>query len=68
MATYKVQQMAEIWYETEVEADSPDEAIDKAQESGDWEQLYDTTEFQDKFYYLDLDQDDSEGYDWIEYK
>jgi len=65
MTTYKVQQMAEIWYETEVEADSVDEAIDKAQASGDWEQLLDTTEFQDKFYTLNEDEEDG---DWEEYK
>lgn len=38
MATYKVQQMAEVWYETTVEADNRDEAITKASDiimSGD---------------------------------
>lgn len=65
MATYKVQQMAEIWYQTEVEANSVEEAIDKAQESGDWEQLWDTTEFCDKFYTLNEDEEDGE---WEEYK
>jgi hypothetical protein len=65
MATYKVQQMAEIWYQTEVEADSVEEAIDKAQESGDWEQLLDTTEFTDNFYTLNEDEEDG---DWEEYK
>jgi len=68
MATYKVQQMAEIWYQTEVEADSVEEAIRKTWENDvidGWEQLPDTTEFHDKFY--TLNEDDEDG-DWEEYK
>jgi hypothetical protein len=42
-----------------------EEAIDKAQESGDWEQLLDTTEFTDNFYTLNEDEEDG---DWEEYK
>ena len=52
MAEYTVRQMAEIWYETTVEANSPAEAIDIAAKNTvdlDWEQLLDSTEFTDKF-------------------
>ena len=52
MATFTVRQMAEIWYETEVEADTPAEAIAiaaKGEQDLEWEQLLDSTEFTDKF-------------------
>lgn len=61
MAVYKVQQRAEIWYETEVEADSPEQARDKAWQNevvGGWEQLPDTVEFQDEFYIKTEDDED----------
>jgi hypothetical protein len=68
MAIYKVQQRAEIWYETEVEADSPEQARDKAWADDvlqGWEQLPDTTEFQDEFY-IKNEEDDTD--DWEEFK
>ena len=50
MAEYTVRQMAEIWYETTVEADSPDKAIEIAS-TGDsqleWWQIPDSTLFHD---------------------
>lgn len=52
MTTYTVRQMAEIWYETTVEANSPKEAIAIAS-TGDsnleWEQLLDSTLFTDNW-------------------
>lgn len=67
MATYKVQQMAEIWYETEIEAESQAEAIQKAYEDSDldWSSKYDTLEFQDRFYTLNTNEAEA---DWEEYK
>jgi hypothetical protein len=53
MAKYKVQQRAEIWYETFVEATSPEEAQQKAWENDvldGWEQLPETVVFQDEFW------------------
>ena len=53
MPRYIVQQRAEIWYQTEVEASSPEEAKQKAWENdviGGWEQLPDTVMFQDEFW------------------
>jgi len=68
MAIYKVQQRAEIWYETEVEADTLEQARDKAWanevEEG-WEQLPETLEFQDDFYIKNTEED---GDDWEEFK
>lgn len=52
MATYTVRQMAEIWYETTVEADSPDKAIEIASTGDsnlDWWQIPDSTEFTDNW-------------------
>ena len=52
MATFTVRQMAEIWYETEVEADTPAEAISiaaKGEQDLEWWQIPDSTEFTDKF-------------------
>lgn len=52
MTQYTVRQMAEIWYETTVEANSPDEAIAIASTGGvdlDWEQLLDSTLFTDNW-------------------
>lgn len=68
MAIYKVQQRAEIWYETEVEADSLEQARDKAWADDvlqGWEQLPDTTGFQDHFYIKNTEED---GDDWEEYR
>lgn len=52
MAIYIVQQRAEIWYQAEVEADSPEEAQRKACENDvldGWEQLSETLSFEDDF-------------------
>jgi hypothetical protein len=68
MAVYKVQQRADIWFETEVEANSPEEARDKAWQNevvSGWEQLPDTVEFQDEFYILDTEDGTD---DWQEVK
>ena len=61
MAVYKVQQRADIWYETEVEAESLEQARDKAWQNevvSGWEQLLDTVEFQDEFYIKTEDDED----------
>jgi hypothetical protein len=68
MAIYKIQQKAEIWFETEVEADSPEQARDKAWANEvleGWDRLPDTTEFQDEFYILNTEDGTD---DWQELK
>ena len=68
MATYIVQQRAEIWYQTEVEAETLEEARDKAwanDVNDGWEQLLDTVEFQDEFYIRNEEEDTD---DWEEFK
>jgi hypothetical protein len=68
MAVYKVQQKAEVWFETEVEANSPQEARDKAWANeviDGWDRLPDTTEFQDEFYIKNEEEDTD---DWEEFK
>jgi hypothetical protein len=49
---YTVQQKATIWYETEVEANSPEEAIRKVAEDGgeNWEQVLESVEFEQEFW------------------
>ena len=52
MTQYTVRQMAEIWYETTVEASSPEEAKAIAAVGSsnlEWEQLLDSTEFTDNW-------------------
>jgi hypothetical protein len=64
MATYKVQQKATIWYQTEVEASSAVEAIQLLAEQGYgdyWVQLDDTTEFLPEFWTEDTGNTDDEG-------
>ncbi|NBW11613.1 MAG: hypothetical protein EBR82_26640 [Caulobacteraceae bacterium] len=61
---YRVQQKATIWYETRVQASSPEEAIEIIQDPEtnidlDWWQVLDSTEFQDVFWWQD--QDENEG-------
>jgi len=61
---YRVQQKATIWYETTIQADSPEQAIDKIRDPEtnldlDWWQVLDTTEFQDEFWWQD--QNENEG-------
>ncbi len=68
MAIYIVQQKAEVWFQTEVEAESPQEARDKAWANDvleGWDRLPDTTEFQDEFYIRNEDDDTD---DWEEFK
>jgi hypothetical protein len=60
---YRVQQKATIWYETKIEADSPEQAIEKIQNPEtnldlDWWQVLDTTEFQDVFWWQDTDENE----------
>jgi hypothetical protein len=59
---YRVQQKATIWYETTVIADSPEEAIQVIQDGADptieWDQVLDTTEFQDEFWWQDENEDE----------
>jgi len=65
MATYIVQQRAEMWYQTEVEAETLEEARDKAwanDVNDGWEQLPDTVEFQDDFYIKNEDDEDWEEF------
>jgi hypothetical protein len=57
MAEYEIQQKATIWYKVNVEANSPDEAIEKVQngeltseEQDSWWQVPDSTEFLDEFW------------------
>lgn len=53
MPEYRVQQKATIWYQVDIEANSPIEAIELAREGeiqDGWEQVWDSTEFQDEFY------------------
>jgi len=61
---YRVQQKATIWYETSIEADTPEQAVEKARNPEtntdlDWWQVLDTTEFQDEFWWQD--ENDEEG-------
>lgn len=60
---YRIQQKATIWYETTVEADSPEQAIEKVQkgETDDWEQVLDTTVMLDEFWWQDENGNESEG-------
>jgi hypothetical protein len=58
---YRVQQKATIWYETTVQADTPEQAIEKAREPEtdlDWWQVLDTTEFQNEFWWQDENEDE----------
>lgn len=63
MATYKVQQKATIWYETEVEASSAVEAIQMVAEGAgeDWEQLLETADFLPEFWTEETGETDDEG-------
>jgi len=60
---YRVQQKATIWYETTIQADTPEQAIDKIRDPEsnqdlDWWQVLDTTEFQDEFWWQDENEDE----------
>ena len=61
---YRVQQKATIWYETTIQADTPEQAIEIARQPEsnldlDWWLVLDTTEFQDEFWWQD--QNENEG-------
>jgi hypothetical protein len=62
---YRIQQKATIWYETRVEADTPEQAIDKIRDPEttndfDWWQVLDTTDFQDEFWWQDENEEEGE--------
>jgi hypothetical protein len=63
MGTYKVQQKATIWYQTEVEAESAVEAIRMVAEGiGDyWEMLDNTTDFLPEFWTEETGNTNAEG-------
>jgi hypothetical protein len=62
MAKYYVQQTVESAVQNVVEANTPQEAIEKAGYSGNWEPVEESTTFQDEFFFS-LD-----GVEWIEFK
>ena len=62
---YRIQQKATIWYETSVEANSPEEAVEITQDPErngdlDWWQVLESTEFLDKFWWSDEDENEGE--------
>jgi hypothetical protein len=60
---YRVQQRATIWVETNVEADTIDDALEKAQEqmtNGDYRELYDTFELAGEWWAEDSKGNESE--------
>jgi hypothetical protein len=64
MTTYKVQQKATIWYETEVEASSSVEAIQLVAETGHgdyWVIIDDNPDFLPEFWTEETGLADSEG-------
>ena len=58
---YRIQQKATIWYETTVEADSPEQAVEKVQngETLDWTPQFEVADFQNEFWWQD--ENDNEG-------
>lgn len=64
MATYKVQQKATIWYQTEVEASNPVEAIQLVAEQGYgdyWVIIDDNPDFLPEFWTEETGETDDEG-------
>lgn len=57
MATWQVEQKVEVWYQTEVVADTLEQAIELANDSGDWVRL-DDTEWTDDYYAKNTDTED----------
>ena len=62
---YRIQQKATIWYETSVEANSPEEAVEITQDPErnqnlDWWQVDDSTSFLDTFWWSDEDENEGE--------
>jgi hypothetical protein len=59
MSVYTIHQRAEIWFEVKVEADSPEEARQKAWHNDvldGWEQLPDSLIFQDEFDIMNVEE------------
>lgn len=54
---FKIQQRAEIWYETEIEADTFEDAVKQAYENYnlDWSSVLGSVEFRDHFWGQDED-------------
>jgi hypothetical protein len=54
---FRIQQRADIWYETTIEADTFEEAVIKAYEDYnlDWSSLPESVEFRDEFWGEDED-------------
>lgn len=52
---YRIQQKAEVFYETIVEAESLEEALRLADESSDWERLDETMMLADEYWYNEND-------------
>lgn len=62
---YLIQQKATIWYETIIEADSPEEAIEniydyEKSQNLDWWQVEDSTTMLDEFWWSDENYDEGE--------
>ena len=57
MAKWQIEQKTEVWYQTIVEADTFEEAILKADETGDWERG-EYTEFTDNYWGMNLDTEE----------
>ena len=62
---YRVQQKATIWYETYVDADSPDHAIEITRDPAtnrdlDWWQVDDSTDMLNKYWWSDENEDEGE--------
>ena len=68
MAVFKVQQKATVWYQTDIEADTIEEAINIANGGDylDWDRLDETQEWEDEFWYIDTANEDET--DWEEYR
>ena len=54
---FRIQQRAEIWYETTIEADTFEQAVEQAYENCDldWTSLPETVQFRDHFWGQDED-------------
>lgn len=55
MATWTVEQKQEVWYQTSVEADTLEEAIEAADASGDWAIQLSTQEVCDEYWVMNED-------------
>ena len=63
MATWRIEQKAEVWYLTEVEAETFEEAIKLSQSSSDWKQEEYDPLFSDHFlgYNFETDEEFESG-------